>query len=124
MRRIPWLALAALLAGVGAWASTFLQPVAGLLPGCAFKRLTGFACATCGLTRCVMALGRWDWREAFHWHPAAAVLAALLPALVLWDLRRVWRGDSYPDLPHSGAARWSAWAILLAVWALQVVRGI
>ncbi|MBK7292656.1 MAG: DUF2752 domain-containing protein [Holophagaceae bacterium] len=56
-----------------------------MLPGCAFKRLTGFACATCGLTRCVLALGRWDWAGAFHWHPVAAGAAMLLPLLVAWD---------------------------------------
>ena len=124
MRRIPWVALGALLAGIGAWAVSFLQPVSNLLPGCAFKRLTGFACATCGLTRSVMALGRGNWWEAFHWHAAAAALAGLLPVLVLWDLRRAWRGDCYPRLPDSRAARAAVWAVLLGVWALQVARGI
>ncbi len=124
MRRVPWIALGALLVGLGARAATLLQPVSELLPGCAFKRLTGFACATCGLTRCLMALGRWDWREAFHWHPIAAGLLGLLPALALWDLRRSWRGDPYPRLPDSRVARASVWVFLLAVWALQVARGI
>ncbi len=124
MRRVPWVALAALLAGLGAWAAALLQPVADLLPGCAFKRLTGFACATCGLTRSVMALGRGDWGEAFHWYPAAALVAALLPAVALWDLRRAWSGEAYPSLLNSRAARISVWVLLLAVWALQVVRRI
>jgi hypothetical protein len=124
MRRVPWVALGALLAGLGVWASAYLQPVAAVLPGCAFKRLTGFACPTCGLTRCVMALGRWHWREAFHWHPIAAGLAALVPVLALWDLRRAWRGAPYPGLPDSRAARIAVWGLLLGVWALQVARGI
>jgi hypothetical protein len=124
MRRIPWVALGALLAGFGAWVATFLQPVSMLLPGCAFKRLTGFACATCGMTRCVMALGRWDWREAFYWHPALTVVVALVPTLALWDLHRAWRSDPYPRLPDSKAARATIWLILLGVWALQVARGI
>ena len=123
MRRVPWVALGALLAALGVWAAGFLQPVSALLPGCAFKRLTGFACATCGLTRCVLALGRWDWASAFHWHPVAAGLATLLPLLVAWDLRRAWRGDAYPGLPDSQALRLSAWALLLGTWVLQVVRG-
>jgi hypothetical protein len=76
------------------------------------------------MTRCVMALGRWDWREAFHWHPALTAAAALLPALALWDLRRAWRRDPYPRLPDSKAARVAIWLILLGVWAMQVARGI
>jgi hypothetical protein len=124
MKRIPWLAMGALAAGLGCWAAAFLRPVSNLLPGCAFKRLTGFPCATCGLTRCVMALGHAEWREAFHWHAAATVLAWLLPVMALWDLRRAWRGEAYPRLPDSRAARVSAWVILLGVWALQVAKGI
>jgi hypothetical protein len=124
MRRVPWLALGALVVSLGAWAMALLAPVAELLPGCAFKRLTGFACVTCGLTRCGIALGRWDWVGAFHWHPVAAGFAALLPALALWDLRRAWRGEAYPPLPDSRALRYSLWALLAVTWALQVARGI
>jgi hypothetical protein len=124
LRRVPWVALGALLTWLGAWAASFLQPIAALLPGCAFKRLTGFACATCGLTRCLMALGARDWSTAFHWHPAAASFAVLLPIAALWDLRRAWRGDPYPRLPDSRLARLSVWLGLIAVWVLQVARGI
>ena len=124
MRRIPWIALGSLLAGFAVWVTGFLRPVSNLLPACAFKRLTGFACATCGMTRCVMALGRWDWRGAFYWHPAVTAIAALLPALALWDLRRAWRSDPYPRLLDSKAARVAIWLILLGIWALQVARGI
>jgi hypothetical protein len=124
MRRIPWLALLTLLVVIGCRLAVLLEPVSGLLPGCAFKHLTGLACATCGLTRCVLALGRWDWPAAFHWHPAATVAVALLPAAALWDAWRAWRGAPYPSLPDSKAFRLSAWILLLAVWALQVVRGI
>jgi hypothetical protein len=124
MRRVPWVALATLLAALGIRMAGLLQPLVAWLPGCAFKRLTGFACATCGLTRCTLALGRGEWREAFHWHPAAALLAALLPVLAAWDCRRAWRGAPYPPLPDSIAVRVSAWVFLVAVWALQVVRDI
>jgi hypothetical protein len=124
MRRIPWLVLGAVLVFLGLQLAVYLEPLAGLLPGCAFKRLTGLACATCGLTRCVLALGRWDWPAALHWHPAAAVAVASLPVAVAWDVRRAWRGDAYPSLPDSRTARLSAWLILVSIWVLQVVRGI
>jgi hypothetical protein len=124
MRRIPWLALAALLAIPALRLAVRLEVLAGLLPGCAFKRLTGVACATCGLTRGVVALGRLDWLAALHWYPAAAVAMVFLPVAVAWDLRRAWRGDPYPSFPDSRAARLSAWGLLVAVWALQALRGI
>lgn len=124
MRRIPWVVLGSLLAGLGAWVAGSLQPLGNLLPACAFKRVTGFACATCGMTRCALALGRWDWREAFYWHPPLAAFAALLPVLALWDLRRAWRREPYPRLPDSQGARVVVWLILLGIWALQVARGI
>jgi hypothetical protein len=72
----------------------------------------------------VVALGRWDWGAAFHWHPVVAGLALLLPLVALWDLRRAWRGAAYPELPESRAARIGAWAFLLGTWAIQVFRGI
>jgi Protein of unknown function (DUF2752) len=124
MKRVPWLALGVLAAGLGAWAVAQLSPMADLLPGCVFKRLTGVPCVTCGLTRCAMALGRWDWTTAFHWHPVAAGLSVLLPGFALWDLRRAWRGEDYPPLPDSRAVRYSLWALLVVTWALQVARGI
>lgn len=124
MRRVPWVALATLLAALGLRVAARLEPVSALLPECAFKRLTGIACATCGLTRCVFALGKGDWAAAFHWHPAAAGVMALLPFVAIWDLWRAWRGEPYPELPDSRAARLSTWALLAAVWVLQVVRGI
>jgi hypothetical protein len=124
MKRVPWAALGVLLAALGARLVAMLQPALNLLPECAFKRMTGFACVTCGLTRCVAAMGRWRWAEAFHWHPVATVLACLLPPLALWDLRRAWRNEPYPELPESPWARVSVWLVLLSAWALQVMRGI
>lgn len=124
MRRIPWLALLALAWWAGVGLGRQLQGWSDLVPGCAFKRLTGVPCATCGLTRCVLALGQGDWRAAFHWHPAAALVGLVLPVLALWDLRRAWRNQAYPPLPEHPWARVAAWALLLGVWGLQVARGV
>ena len=124
MRRVPWVALLALITALGLRAAALLEPVIPWLPGCAFKRLTGVACATCGLTRCVVAMGSGDWPAALHWHPVAAVTLMLLPVAAAWDLRRAWRGDLYPGLPDARWVRITAWALLVAVWFLQVARGI
>lgn len=124
MRRIPWVVLAGLCLAAGLLLAGRLGPAEALLPACAFKRLTGWACATCGLTRCLLALGRGHWAQAFHWHPAAASVVLLWPLAMVWDLRRAWRGAPYPNLPDSRLARLAAWGLLAAVWALQVARGI
>ncbi len=124
MRRVPWIALAALGLGLGVRLAGFLVPWAELLPGCAFKRVTGVACATCGLTRGTLALGQGQWGAALHWYPALAILAAAAPVAVLWDLRRAWRGDPYPPLPDSRGLRLGAWLLLAGIWALQAARGI
>lgn len=124
MRRVPWLALGALVAWAAAAQAGLLGPFEALLPGCPFKALTGYACATCGLTRCLLSLGHGEWRAAFHWHPVAAAGMFLLPLLAGWDLLRVWRNRPYPPWPEAPWARWAVWALLLGIWALQVIRGI
>lgn len=123
MKRVPWLLLGGLFLGTVLWLVGRLGPVASMLPACTFKRVTGFACATCGLTRCFLALGRGQWIEAIHWYPAAAGVALVWPLAAAWDLRRAWRGDAYPALPDSSKARLSVWALLAVVWVLQVARG-
>lgn len=124
MRRVPWLALGALLGLVGLRLAGLLAPWLGWVPGCVFKHLTGLACPTCGLTRAVLALGQGDWLDALRWYPALGLLALGAPGLVLWDLRRAWRAEAYPALPSSDLARLGVWLLLLGVWLVQVARGI
>lgn len=124
MRRPPWFALAALVAAAGIRVLGLLAPWLPALPDCPFKTVTGLPCATCGLTRCVLALGEGKWREAFYWHPAAVVALGFMPLVGLWDLRRAWAGRPYPPLPDSLALRLLAGGLLLGAWALQVARGI
>lgn len=124
MRRVPWITLGGLASGLGIWLLGLLAPWLPSLPPCPLKTLTGLPCATCGLTRCVLALGQGQWREAFHWHPAAVAALALLPLLGAWDLARALRNRPYPPLPRGRAWRFLAAALLLGVWALQVARGI
>lgn len=122
--RIPWIALAGVLAGVGALlldAAVRLHPALAI--PCPFKAFTGIPCATCGLTRCVLALAAGRWAEAFHWHPVAGVLLALFPLAMAWDLGRAWRGSPYPPLPDHWAPRLLVGTALLGSWALQILRG-
>ena len=62
-----WLAVS-LSALLGAWLWLhFALP----LPGCAFHRLTGLACPTCGMTRCLRSTLHQDWRAAAGLNPLA-----------------------------------------------------
>lgn len=124
MRRVPWIALSGLAAAVGIRLLGWLAPWLPGLPACPLKALTGIPCATCGLTRCIVALGQGHWRAAFHWHPAAVVLLAFWPLAALWDLHRAWRELPYPALPRALGWRLLAAGLLLGVWVLQVARGI
>jgi hypothetical protein len=125
MRRIPWLALgimgtlSALFVG-----ARLLRNCPIPLPECPLKAHLGIPCATCGLTRCVMALSQGRWAEGFHWHPVAVILGLMAPLAILWDLRRAWSGRAYPPLPESLAWRLGVAGFLAGTWLLQVVRGI
>ncbi len=123
--RVPWLALAllggALALALLAWG---VQALPLGLPPCPLKAMLGIPCLTCGGTRCGLALAGGNLGEAFHWHPVLAVLALLSPLGGLWDLRRAWRGDPYPEPPQGRGVRIAVALLLAGTWILQVARGI
>lgn len=122
--RVPWVALACLLGAAGiALAGPLARLLPHLLPACPFKALTGLPCATCGLTRCCIALSGGQWSEAFRWHPAACVILLLAPLAAAWDLQRAWRGRPYPEPPDHWLPCALAGAALVGTWVLQVLRG-
>jgi hypothetical protein len=51
---------------------------------CVLKRMTGWSCPTCGLTRAVCFALRGEWVISLHWHPAGPLAAA---TLVAWTAR-------------------------------------
>lgn len=60
---------------------------------CPLKRFFGIPCPTCGLTRAVAHLLRFELRDAFEVQPLATSIICLLPLLtsvscVLWGWRR------------------------------------
>lgn len=124
-RRIPWLAIFVIAGAISAMVLSWAVATLHLrLPSCPLKVALGIPCLTCGGTRCAMALSGGHLGEAFHWHPLLAVLGILSPGVVLWDLRRAWRGDSYPEWPQGWPVRVAAAFLLAATWILQVARGI
>src|SRR5438552_10603223 len=43
-------------------------------PQCAFQAMTGLPCLTCGTTRSLLALGRFDLMRSFQFNPLAALV--------------------------------------------------
>ena len=123
--RVPWLALA--VGGAASACALLAWAVGSLhvsLPPCPLKATLGIPCATCGGTRCALALAHGHLREAFHWHPLLAGLALLSPVGAAWDLGRAWRGQAYPALPSGKGVRLAVVALWVGTWILQVARGL
>lgn len=68
-----WGGAALACAAAAPWASAFAKG----LPPCPFHWLTGFPCATCGGTRALVALSRFDFGAALSWNPLVAVAGIL-----------------------------------------------
>lgn len=122
--RIAWLAFA--LASAGALLAPFLAKGAWLLPRCGLKAVTGWPCPTCGSTRALGALARFDVADALRQNPLVAagalfgLAAGFLAPLVVHGLKRV------PVLP-ARAPRWllvAALAAAAANWLYLVFAGI
>ena len=124
-RRFPWLAASIGAVGfLGFALAHFLTAFHLALWPCPFKTITGLPCATCGITRCGLALSEGHWRLAFHWHPVAALLILAAPLFAAGDLWLAWRGRPFPKLPDSLAVRLVVVGLYLGTWAMQVARGI
>ena len=139
MRRAPhhelratWLAAAIFAGGAllpPAWAS------AGP-PLCPFRLVTGLPCPGCGLTRSLVSLLHGDVSAAVCFHPLGPVVASVLLALAIVELRRTWQAArSGPSGPASHASQldgllggqraldrlaWLGVAVTLVVWLLRL----
>jgi hypothetical protein len=60
---------------------------------CLWKRVTGFPCPTCGLTRAVCYALRGEWSASVHLHPAGLVVAAALVAWLACTIADAVRGE-------------------------------
>ena len=107
--------------------SQVVLPILGLpLPElCLARRLTGWGCPGCGMTRCFIALMHGDWLAAWRYNPSGiwlfGLMAAQIPfrAIQLWRIRR-----GLPEL-NTG---WTAQILLgllivlmLGQWVLRAI---
>lgn len=97
---------------------------------CPFRRLTGWPCPGCGMTRALNALMRGRWDAALSLHPLSPIVAAVAMLLGLSALAKA----ILP--PQASLARWStigeriartpwvvgcALAITLGVWVVRLI---
>jgi len=66
----------ALIAGLVLLAAAFLPQDQNSHTICLFRRLTGYPCPSCGLTRGFVAMAHGQWLEVLHACPLAALLYA------------------------------------------------
>jgi hypothetical protein len=126
--RAAWWAWAlAALAGAASIAllrSPAAAAAAAAPPACAFHTLTRHACATCGMTRALVALAHGAWRESLAFHPWALPLMA--QAALAWLAWGAWLTGALPARPDRWVPRavaFNALALVL-VWALRAWLGV
>ena len=69
-----WGGAALVCAAAAPWAPAFAQG----MPACPFREVLGVPCLTCGSTRALLALARFDVVGALSWNPLAAAAGILL----------------------------------------------
>ena len=121
--------IAAALVGAVTVAALLLLPLgtlSQLVPACRFHEWTGWPCATCGITRGLIALGQGAGREALRFNPLLiggllAFLGYALVAAALWAFRLprpriglVSRGARLVAVVAVLAAILANWAFLIA----------
>jgi len=109
-------ALFAVAAAAGAYhgLGVELEVLAGWLPPCPFRALSGIACPGCGMGRALLHLAQLRLGEATALHPFAPLVAAALVAATL-------RPPILARVPSS--ATLAALAALLALWVARLAGG-
>jgi hypothetical protein len=101
-------------------------PVLGIHYECPFRAVTGFPCATCGMTHAFVLLAHGHVAQALRWSPLGAVLAAAAWAFAAADLVRAAAGWPLPALPERliRPALLLGFAALFVNWGWLVVHGL
>ncbi len=93
---------------------------AGWMPGCQFRKWTGFECAGCGMTRAGHAALNGEFRQAFAFNPVGMVLLPVAGLAVLLETIGWVRGRPLPVRFHLG--RWGAVAIVVILVGWWILR--
>ena len=90
---------------------------------CPWKRVTGFDCAGCGMTRSFCAMSDLRWSDAFALHPAGPMI--YIGATIRWlqSIWRIWsRSEAAAQLPPGLIRTYTG--VLFTVFVLHMVRTI
>jgi Protein of unknown function (DUF2752) len=114
-----WGGAALVCAAAAPWAPAFAQG----MPVCPFHWLTGFPCATCGGTRALLALGRFDLGAAFGWNPLVAGAGILFIAGGVVAFVAALAGGEVRAPRATPLLRAALAAAIAANWAFLVAAG-
>jgi hypothetical protein len=109
---------------LAAWAvlAWWTPPASDTWTLCAFRRVTGHPCPTCGMTRSLAALAKGDWRASLALHPLG--LAFALQLALVWAAAGVMlaRGKSIGERRLFALALADGVAFGI-VWVLRLLQG-
>ncbi len=109
---------------VSAAAVLALAPLLGSLPHvCLAQWLLRIPCPGCGITHSLCAMGHLDFRNAWHWNPAAIPLAVFLVLQFLFRSIALWKPFMGQMITRgSRLAGRFVWGSLLIVWFARLLR--
>ncbi len=116
-----WVALVVLLL---VFAAYMLRETggAGWMPGCFFKKATGYDCPGCGMTRATYATLHGDLGTAFRFNPVGMVLLPLALVALSIEVAGWVRGKPLPFRLNPG--RWGATAVAVIMIAWWILRNV
>lgn len=94
---------------------------------CVFKEVTGAACPTCGSTRSLVYLSRFDTLSAFRYNPLVFLGVTVFSLWILYGFYMVVSGKKIQVTLSKNEGRIVRWGILVLVllnWAYLIAAGI
>jgi hypothetical protein len=93
------------------------------LPPCPFHWLTGFPCASCGGTRALLSLSRFDFGAALAWNPLVAVAGLVFVAGGALAFVAALAGREVRSPRATPLLRAALVAVLVANWTYLLAAG-